>query len=239
MSSDQVIAFTDVWKKYSKQQVLNNSLRDELVSVITGRKCRDELANGEFWALKDVTFNVRKGECVGLYGPNGSGKSTILKLVSNVTYPTKGTMRVQGKVAPLIELGAGMHPDLTGVENIYMNGTILGLTIRELKQKIPDIVEFSGLDDFINVPVKKYSSGMYLRLAFSIAVHSPADIFLFDEVLAVGDEDFQAKCHERLAAIRSNNGTIVVVSHDIATLRRICDKMVSLQHGAVVEGEVA
>jgi ABC-type polysaccharide/polyol phosphate transport system ATPase subunit len=237
MSSDHVISFTDVWKKYSKQQVLNNSLRDELVSVITGKKCREELANGEFWALQDVTFNVKKGECVGLYGPNGSGKSTILKLVSNVTYPTKGMIRVQGRVAPLIELGAGMHPDLTGIENIYMNGTILGLTLRELKRRISEIVEFSGLDDFINSPVKKYSSGMYLRLAFSIAVHSPADIFLFDEVLAVGDEDFQSKCHERLAAIRSNNGTIVVVSHDIATLRRISDKMVSMQHGAVVGGE--
>ena len=239
MSSDQVIAFTDVWKKYSKQQVLNNSLRDELISVITGKKCRDELVNGEFWALKDVSFTVKKGECVGLYGPNGSGKSTILKLVSNVTYPTKGMIRVQGRVAPLIELGAGMHPDLTGIENIYMNGTILGLTLRELKRRISEIVAFSGLDDFINVPVKKYSSGMYLRLAFSIAVHSPADIFLFDEVLAVGDEDFQVKCHERLATIRSNNGTIVVVSHDIVTLRRICDKMLSLQHGAVVEGEAA
>ncbi|MDD2898843.1 MAG: ABC transporter ATP-binding protein [Desulfuromonadaceae bacterium] len=237
MSYDPVISFTDIWKKYSMQQVLNNSLRDELVSVITGKKCRDELAAGEFWALKDVTFNVKKGECVGLYGPNGSGKSTILKLISNVTYPTKGSINVLGRVAPLIELGAGMHPDLTGIENIYMNGTILGLKIRELKRLIPDIIEFSGLDDFINAPVKKYSSGMYLRLAFSIAVHSPANIFLFDEVLAVGDEDFQLKCYDRLATIRSNNGTIVVVSHDLATLRRICDKTVNLQHGVIVSGE--
>ncbi|MDD5285993.1 MAG: ABC transporter ATP-binding protein [Desulfuromonadaceae bacterium] len=237
MLSDPVIKFEKVWKKYSKQQVLNNSLRDELVSVITGRKCREELAEGEFWALRDISFNVNRGECIGLYGPNGSGKSTILKLISNVTYPTKGDIIVQGRVAPLIELGAGMHPDLTGIENIYMNGTILGSSISELKRRIGEVVEFSGLDDFINVPVKKYSSGMYLRLAFSIAVHSSADIFLFDEVLAVGDEDFQSKCLKRLATIRAHNGTILVVSHDNAALHRICDNILNLEHGTVLQGE--
>jgi len=239
MSSEPVIALHNVWKKYSKQQVLNNSLREKLVSVVTGRKCRDELADGEFWALRDIDFSVSKGYCLGLSGHNGSGKSTILKLISNVTYPTKGEITVRGRVAPLIELGAGMHPDLTGIENIYMNGTILGLSIRELKRKIPEIVDFSGLDDFINVPVKKYSSGMYLRLAFSIAVHSPADIFLFDEVLAVGDESFQSKCLERIAAIRENKGTIIVVSHDSAALGRICDNIIKLDHGAVSTGESA
>jgi len=234
--SDSVITFQKVWKKYSKQQVLNNSLREELVYMITGRKCRDDLAEGEFWALNDICMSVVKGQCIGLAGHNGSGKSTILKLISNVTYPTKGEIKVQGRVAPLIELGAGMHPDLTGTENIFMNGTILGLSIRELKKRIGDIVAFSGLDDFINVPVKKYSSGMYLRLAFSIAVHSPADIFLFDEVLAVGDEDFQSRCLKRIEAIRSNNGTIIVVSHDSETLKRICDDIVTLEHGAVARG---
>ncbi len=234
MLSDPVISFQQVWKKYSKQQALNNSLREELFSVITGRKSREELAAGEFWALKDISFSVKKGECIGLYGPNGSGKSTILKLISNVTYPTKGAIGVKGRVAPLIELGAGMHPDLTGIENIYMNGTILGLTIKELKRKIPEIVEFSGLDDFINVPVKKYSSGMYLRLAFSIAVHSPADIFLFDEVLAVGDDNFQAKCLERIELIMKNNGTILVVSHDGVALKSLCDDIISLKSGAAI-----
>jgi ABC-type polysaccharide/polyol phosphate transport system ATPase subunit len=231
MSSEPIMNFTNVWKKYSKQQMLNNSLRDELVSVITGRKCREELAVGEFWALKDINLTVRKGECIGLYGPNGSGKSTILKLISNVTYPTKGTVVLQGRVAPLIELGAGMHPDLTGIENIYMNGTILGLTIRELKQKISEIVEFSGLDDFINVPVKKYSSGMYLRLAFSIAVHSTADIFLFDEVLAVGDDNFRIQCAERMKQLRNEGKTILIVSHDIVELNRSCDRIEGLDHG--------
>lgn len=236
MSSDSVITFENVWKKYSKQQVLNNSLRDEVVSVLIGRKCREELSGGEFWALQDIGFKIQKGSCIGLAGNNGSGKSTILKLISNVTYPTKGKISVKGRVAPLIELGAGMHPDLTGIENIYMNGTILGLTIRELKRRIPEIIDFSGLDDFINVPVKKYSSGMYLRLAFSIAVHSLADIFLFDEVLAVGDVDFQAKCLARIDAIRSSNGTIIVVSHDRMTLNRICDDILKLEHGVLLSG---
>lgn len=234
MSSEPVIVFRNVCKKYSKQQVLNNSLREEIVSVITGRKRREELSEGEFWALSDICLKVDKGQCIGLAGHNGSGKSTILKLISNVTFPTKGTITVRGRVAPLIELGAGMHPDLTGIENIYMNGTILGLKIRELKRILGEIVEFSGLDDFINVPVKKYSSGMYLRLAFSIAVHSPADIFLFDEVLAVGDESFQSKCLERIETIRNQNGTIIVVSHDSAALNRVCDDIVTLDHGVIL-----
>lgn len=236
MSSETIISLQNVWKKYSKQQVLNNSLREELVSVITGRRSRAELADGEFWALNDISLSVSKGSCVGIAGHNGSGKSTILKLVSNVTYPTRGALSVGGRVAPLIELGAGMHPDLTGMENIYMNGTILGLTLRELKRCSGKIVEFSGLNDFINVPVKKYSSGMYLRLAFSIAVHSPADIFLFDEVLAVGDDEFQTRCLERIQAILADNGTIMVVSHDMTTLHRVCDHVITLDHGKIASG---
>lgn len=239
MSSDPIIALSNVWKKYSKQAVLNNSLREELISFLTGKNCQEELSNGEFWALRDISLYVEKGACIGLAGHNGSGKSTILKLISNVTYPTKGQISVQGRVAPLIELGAGMHPDLTGIENIYMNGTILGSTIRELRKNIGSIIEFSGLNDFINVPVKKYSSGMYLRLAFSIAVHSPAEIFLFDEVLAVGDEDFQARCFQRIEHIKSNNGTILVVSHDHASLKRICDRVITLDHGIALSGALS
>lgn len=236
MSSEAVITFNNVWKKYSKQQVLNNSLREELVSIITGKKCREELAEGEFWSLNNICFDIKKGQCIGLSGHNGSGKSTILKLISNVTYPTKGDIKVQGRVAPLIELGAGMHPDLTGIENIYMNGTILGLSIREIQKRMDEIVEFSELQDFVNVPVKKYSSGMYLRLAFSIAVYSPADIFLFDEVLTVGDENFQSRCLERIKFIRLNNGTIFVVSHDSVALRQMCDHIFTLEHGKIVSG---
>lgn len=238
MSSEPIIKFSNVWKKYSKKQVLNSSLRDELTSIITGRNCKEELDEGEFWALQNINIAVNKGCCIGLSGHNGSGKSTILKLISNVTYPTKGAIKVQGRVAPLIELGAGMHQDLTGIENIYMNGTILGLSIREIKRRIPEIIGFSGLDDFIDVAVKKYSSGMYLRLAFSIAVHSPADIFLFDEVLAVGDEDFQLKCMDRIAEIRSNNGTILVVSHDSVEFNHVCDGIIQLDHGVVKSTDI-
>ena len=236
MSSNPIITFEHIWKKYSRQAVLNNSLREELVSLVTGKKCRDELNEGEFWALKDISLEVKKGECIGLAGHNGSGKSTILKLISNVTYPTKGNIQVQGRVAPLIELGAGMHPDLSGSENIYMNGTILGLSIRELKSKLAEIVYFSGLDDFINVPVKKYSSGMYLRLAFSIAVHSPADIFLFDEVLTVGDEDFRQRCAEKMQQLRSDSKTILIVSHDAGELERTCDRICHMEHGSLHQG---
>lgn len=233
MSYELMITFNHVWKKYSRQQVLNNSLREELVSVVTGRKKREELTEGEFWALRDVSFEVKKGECIGLSGPNGSGKSTILKLISNVTYPTRGAITVSGRVAPLIELGAGMHLDLTGLENIYMNGAILGLSIREIKNKQADIIDFAGLEKFIDTPVKKYSSGMYLRLAFAIAVHSPADIFLFDEVLAVGDEEFRQRCSEKMQQLRTDNKTILVVSHDAGELRRTCNNIYHLEYGSL------
>lgn len=233
MSSETAISFCNVWKKYTRQQVLNNSLREQLISFFTGRTMPEELGEGEFWALTDVSFSVTKGGCVGLYGPNGSGKSTIFKLISNVTYPTRGDIKVKGRVAPLIELGAGMHPDLTGMENIYMNGTILGLSITEIRQKAQELIDFSGLRDFINVPVKKYSSGMYLRLAFSIAVHSPAEIFLFDEVLAVGDQEFQEKCTIRIRQLRESGKTILVVSHNLEAMKQIADELISVDHGVV------
>lgn len=231
MSSEPIVELKNVWKKYSKQLVLNNSLREELVSLFTSRKKAGDLRESEFWALQDVNLKVQRGECIGLYGPNGSGKSTILKLISNVTYPTIGNVYAHGKVAPLIELGAGMHPDLTGTENIYMNGTILGLTIKEIRRRLTEIVAFSGLKDFIDVPVKKYSSGMYLRLAFSIAVYSAAETFLFDEVLAVGDGDFQSKCRTKIAQLSSEGKTIIIVSHDIEGMKRLCDRVVHISKG--------
>lgn len=234
MSFDEVLYLKNVWKKYPKQQVLHNSLREELLSLLTLKKRRDELADGEFWALSDVELSAKKGQCIGLAGHNGSGKSTILKLISNITYPTKGEIFIGGRVAPLIELGAGMHHDLTGQENIYMNGSILGLTIGEIKKKYREIVDFSGLEGFIEVPVKKYSSGMYLRLAFSIAVHSPAQVFLFDEVLTVGDQEFQKKCLDKIRSIKSRNGTILVVSHDPKELSIICDNIIKMNHGRIV-----
>ena len=232
--SSNAISFVNVSKKYSKRQVLHNSLREELVNAVFNRsQSRCKLAQDEFWALQDVSFQVAVGECVGLHGPNGSGKSTILKLIANVTYPSQGSIFVGSRVAPLIELGAGFHPDLTGAENIYMNGAILGLTIRELKRKTPEILEFSGLDEFVNVPVKKYSSGMALRLAFAIAIHSPAETFLFDEVLAVGDESFQEKCNRKIDALKNQGKTILVVSHDKVSMNRVCDKVLHLDGGVM------
>jgi len=235
MLSKSIVTFNNVWKKYSKHNVLNNCLRDELVSMFTGNKTCEGLGGGEFWALQDINLSIKKGCCLGVSGHNGSGKSTMLKLISNITYPTKGEIYVRGKVAPLIELGAGMHPDLTGVENIYMNGAILGLSMRELKRVMGDIVEFSGLGDFVHVPVKKYSSGMYLRLAFSIAVHSTAEIFLFDEVFAVGDQEFQEKCIIRINEIRNIDKTIIIISHDMYNLHTICDEIIFIDHGMLVD----
>jgi ABC-type polysaccharide/polyol phosphate transport system ATPase subunit len=238
--SSSAITFDSVFKKYSKRQVLHNSLREELVNAVFNRNASSgDLAQDEFWALRDVSFKISEGECVGLYGPNGSGKSTVLKLIANVTYPSQGSVQVSSRVAPLIELGAGFHPDLSGSENIYMNGAILGLTIREIKRKRADILEFSGLRDFVNVPVKKYSSGMALRLAFSIAIHSPAKTFLFDEVLSVGDELFQEKCRHKIEELKKQGKTIVVVSHDRAGMERICHKVLHLNGGVMADSEPA
>lgn len=186
-----------------------------------------------FWALKDVSLSVQRGEAVGIIGPNGSGKSTLVKLFSRITAPSEGTITLNGRLSALIELGAGFHPDLTGRENIFLSGSILGMSYREIARKASDIVEFAGIDNFINVPVKKYSSGMFVRLGFSIAVHLDADIVLFDEVLAVGDLAFQARCFERVEKLRQSGKTVVLVSHDFAAIERICDRAVLLRSGEV------
>ena len=234
MSSETIIEFRNVWKKYSRQQALHKSFREALTGVLNRRLGKESLADGEFWVLQGVNLSIKKGECIGMHGPNGSGKSTIFKIVSNITYPTIGNVTCLGRVAPLIELGAGFHPDLTGVENIFMNGAILGLSIREIRRLITTITDFSELHDFMRTPVKKYSSGMYLRLAFSIAVHSPADIFLFDEVLAVGDEGFQQRCRERIKQIRNDGKTIFIVSHNQNELNSSCDRIVEIRDGKLV-----
>lgn len=234
MSSEPIVEFRNVWKKYSRHQILHNSLREELMGMFNKRPRKESLADGEFWALQDINLAVKRGECVGLHGPNGSGKSTIFKILSNVTCPTIGCIACCGRVAPLIELGAGFHPDLTGVENIYMNGTILGLSVREVKRLISSIIEFSELEGFINTPVKKYSSGMYLRLAFSIAIHSPADIFLFDEVFSVGDVAFQQRCKKKISQIGNEGKTILIVSHNPDELNKTCHRVVEIEHGKIL-----
>lgn len=183
--------------------------------------------------LEDVSLTVNQGEAVALIGKNGSGKSTLLKLMSRILYPEQGSVRMQGRVSSLIELGAGFHPDMTGRENIYTNASIFGLTHTEIDARLAEIIAFSELEAFIDDPVRTYSSGMYMRLAFAVAIHVGADILLIDEILAVGDAAFQAKCFERLMEIKAAGTTIVIVSHSMAQLERICDRTVWLENGGI------
>ena len=237
MSSDYIIELKDVWKKYSKREIFHRSIREDIINILSLKKNHNELKEDEFWALKRFNLKVKNGECVGLYGPNGSGKSTILKLIANITYPTKGNIIVQQKPAPLIEIGAGFHPDLTGRENIFMNGTILGMGIKDIRKKLDSIIGFSEIKEFIDMPVKKYSSGMYLRLAFSIAIYSEADIFLFDEILAVGDEDFREKCTDKIYQLKSRGKTMIIVTHDRKLMEKIADRIVFMEKGEI-RGEI-
>ncbi|MEM3092038.1 MAG: ABC transporter ATP-binding protein [Candidatus Pacearchaeota archaeon] len=209
-------------------------MREDIVNLFKWNN--KELKKDEFWALKGINMTVHRGECIGLYGPNGAGKSTILKLIASVTYPTKGEVKVTGRVAPLIEVGAGFHMDLTGRENIFINGAILGMSIKEIRSKLNDIIEFSELGQFINIPVKKYSSGMYLKLGFSVAVHSFADILLIDEILAVGDEDFQRKCISKVMELKRSGRTIIMVSHNKDMIKKITDDLFIVKSGNLLKG---
>jgi ABC-type polysaccharide/polyol phosphate transport system ATPase subunit len=186
-----------------------------------------------FTALKDISLDVSDGEVLGLIGRNGSGKSTLLKLIAGVYRPSAGRLSVRGTVAPLIELGAGFHPDLTGRENIVMNGLLLGLSRRDILKREQAIIDFAELGEFIDSPVKQYSSGMFMRLAFAIATEVDPDILLVDEILGVGDAEFQVKCAARIEDFRRKNKTIVLVSHDLAAVRRLCSRVILLDHGRV------
>lgn len=194
---------------------------------------RRDLSN-TFLALRDVNLTIEDGETVGLLGLNGSGKSTLLKLVSGVLRPDEGTVWTRGRVAGLIEVGAGFHPDLTGRENVYLNAAILGMTEAETRHKFDDILDFSEIGRFIDTEVKFYSSGMFLRLAFAVAVHTEPELFLVDEILAVGDEPFQDKCLTRIRRLHDEGRTLVIVSHDLETLEKMCDRGIVLSHGEVV-----
>jgi ABC-type polysaccharide/polyol phosphate transport system ATPase subunit len=188
----------------------------------------------DFWALRDVSFEVAPGESVGLIGHNGSGKSTLLKIAAGVLKPTEGVARVEGRVSPMIELAAGFDPDLTGRDNVFLNGALMGYSRKEMARKLDGIVEFSELGEFVDEPVKNYSSGMYARLGFAIAADVEPEILIIDEVLAVGDERFQAKCMERIRAIRASGCTIFHVSHSMPAVTELCDRVLLLHHGALV-----
>jgi ABC-type polysaccharide/polyol phosphate transport system ATPase subunit len=186
-----------------------------------------------FWALRDVSFGVRRGETVGIVGANGAGKSTILKLLSGITTPTEGEIRLYGRVAAPIEIGSGFHPELTGRENVFLSGALLGMRRREIATKLDAIVDFAGIGSFLDTPVKWYSSGMYVRLGFAVAAHLDAEILLVDEVLAVGDEAFQARCLERVEHLRRNGATIIIISHDLAAVERVCERVLLVERGRV------
>lgn len=214
-----------------------HTLKDRLVHAISRR---GEAQTRRFTALEDVTFEVSDGEAVALLGLNGSGKSTLLKLVSGVMTPDEGQVLVRGKIAGLIEVGAGFHPDLTGRENVFLNGAILGMSEDEIKAKFDAIVAFSEIEAFIDTEVKFYSSGMFLRLAFAVAVHTDPDVFLVDEILAVGDEPFQHKCLAKIEELKASGKALVIVSHDLGMVEKLCDRAVLLEHGVVVsDGPVA
>ena len=194
----------------------------------------------EFWALKGISMEVKKGEVIGIIGRNGAGKSTLLKVLSQITPPTEGEITIKGRVGSLLEVGTGFHPELTGRENIFLNGAILGMTRREIAKKFNQIVEFAGIDKFLDTPVKHYSSGMYVRLAFSVAAHLDPDILIVDEVLAVGDAEFQKKCLGKMDEITKQDGrTIIFVSHNLSAIQSICKKGVLLENGRIkVAGDI-
>ena len=217
----------------SKRFVLRHtrSMKEAFVWLIKGRK--GDLSE-KFDALKDVSLTVEQGETVALLGLNGSGKSTLLKHISGVMRPDAGSVGTRGRVAGLIEVGAGFHHDLSGRDNVYLNGAILGMTEDEINEKFDSIVEFSEIGQFIDTEVKFYSSGMYLRLAFSVAVHTDPEVFLVDEILAVGDEPFQKKCIDKIKELAGEGKTLVVVSHDLDLVSRICERGVLLEHGRII-----
>lgn len=216
----------------SKRFVLrrDNSLKERLVTFgRLGRRHREE-----FWALRDISLTIPAGTTVGLIGHNGSGKSTLLKVIGGIIDPTAGTVRRRGRIAALLELGAGFHPDLTGRENVFLNASILGLSRAETEERLDEVLAFAGIGDFIDTQVKFYSSGMYVRLAFAVAVHTDPDLLLVDEVLAVGDEAFQRKCLDKIRSFQAEGRTIILVSHSLGQVSELCDRVLLLDRGTIV-----
>jgi ABC-2 type transport system ATP-binding protein len=229
--STTVIRLTDVSKRFVIRK--DKSLKERVLNFRRSERYKDD-----FWALDGVNLSVASGTTVGLVGPNGSGKSTLLKMIGGIIQPTRGLVERRGRLAALIEIGAGFHPDLTGRENVFLNSSILGLTTQQAERSFDEIVAFSGIETFIDTQVKFYSSGMYVRLAFAVAVHVDPDVLLVDEVLAVGDEPFQRKCLDRIRRFQSEGRTIILVSHALEQVGELCDRAVVLEGGRIVlDGE--
>jgi lipopolysaccharide transport system ATP-binding protein len=242
MSSDAIVA-ARLGKQYTIGTILigDRTLGESLTSWVAGPWRRFRQMGGDtrrsttFWALKDVSFRVAVGEVIGIVGPNGAGKSTLLKVLSRITPPTEGHVDLTGRVSSLLEVGTGFHPDLTGRENVFLNGAILGMFRDEIVRKFDDIVAFAELENFIDTPVKHYSSGMYVRLAFAVAAHLEPEILIVDEVLSVGDLHFRNKCLGRMQDLRGEGRTVLFVSHDLTSIRQLCSRALLLQQGRVVD----
>jgi lipopolysaccharide transport system ATP-binding protein len=234
--SDVAIRFQHVSKRFALGERFD-SLRDlvpALARCILGRT-GEQARKGDFWALKDINLEVKKGEALGIVGHNGAGKSTMLKHLAGIMVPTKGNIAVDGRLSALIEVGAGFHPDLTGRENVFLNGVILGMSRAEVARKFDEIVDFSGLEQFIDTPVKRYSSGMYARLGFSVAAHLDPDILIIDEVLSVGDFSFQAKSLQKMRSIAASGATVLFVSHNLRAVSDLCSRTVLMEAGGIVD----
>ncbi|MEH1780043.1 MAG: polysaccharide ABC transporter ATP-binding protein [Nostoc sp.] len=239
--SDTVIQVENLGKKYiigHQQQEPYTALRDviankvkSLGTFIQNPKSKIQNSQEEFWALKDVSFEIKQGERVGIIGRNGAGKSTLLKILSRITEPTQGSIKIKGRVASLLEVGTGFHPELTGRENIYLNGAILGMSKAEIQRKFDEIVAFAEVEKFLDTPVKRYSSGMYVRLAFAVAAHLEPEILIVDEVLAVGDGAFQKKCLGKMEDVGKEGRTVLFVSHNMGAIKRLCSRAIHLQSG--------
>jgi lipopolysaccharide transport system ATP-binding protein len=230
-STDIAICVRDVTKIFKFGRRKDGSLKGSIQSFFLGT-----LKNSEhFHALRNVSFELKKGEVLGIIGKNGAGKSTLLKILSQITKPSSGRIEINGRVASLLEVGTGFHPELTGRENIYLNGTILGMSRKEVKEKFDEIVAFSGVEKFIDTPVKHYSSGMYVRLAFAVAAHLEPEILIIDEVLAVGDAEFQKKCLGKMKEVAGHGRTVIFVSHNMEAVKSLCDRAIFLEHGDLVK----
>ena len=230
-----IVSARNVGKVYrvGKPRLVRPSLAEAVTSV--AKSPFNGTSAGKIWALKDINFEAMPGEVIGIIGRNGAGKSTLLKTLARITKPTCGEIDIYGRLGTLLSIGTGFHPDLTGKENIFLNGTILGMKVREIRHKFDEIVEFSEISQFLETPVKHYSSGMYLRLAFSIAAHFEPEVLLLDEVIAVGDISFQKKCFEKMRAVSRDGRTIFLVSHSLQTIQDLCNRVFLLRAGQLCE----
>ena len=232
-----ILEVHNIWKKYKiggqKERYLN--FRDKITNALKFKTKKED-----FWALQDISFQAFEGDSMAIIGRNGAGKSTMLKILSKITPPTRGQIKIKGRIASLLEVGTGFHPELTGRENIYLNGAILGLRKIEINQKLDQIIDFSGVEKFLDTPLKHYSSGMKLRLAFSVAAYLEPEILLIDEVLAVGDTEFQKKCIGRMDEVSKEGRTVIFVSHDLEAVRKLCKTGIVLDHGQIIDtGEIS